>query len=94
MFAGLKYSILQMSRIADMQMEEIEAKAAEIDERNRRADALIAVMFAGWRRPPAEAPAGQQAAPQQQGNGRPPVPGFVYPQPPQMDDTGADPGRT
>jgi hypothetical protein len=95
MFAGLKYSILQMSRIADMQMEEIEQKAAEIDERNRKADALIAVMFAGWRKPPAgEAPPAGPPV-QQQGNGRPPVvPGFVYPQPPQMDDTGADPGRT
>ena len=95
MFAGLKYSIMQMSRIADMQIEQIEAKAAEIDERNRKADALIALMFAGWRRPPEGTPAAA-AERQQGGNGRPPVPvpGFVYPQAAPMDQTGADPGRT
>jgi hypothetical protein len=98
MFAGLKYSLIQMDKIANLQVEEIEEKAAQMNARAEKADRLIEVMFGMMRRPADQGGAGDgpvpEAAVQQMGNvSRETRPGFLYPVPPAMDDTGADPGR-
>lgn len=91
MLGGLKYSLLQMSRTADLSKVQ---ERAEVDaERMRRVDQLVDFIF-GF--PPAQAPAPAHddaaAAPR---SSSPPAPGqvltptFVYPPPPKMDDVGA-----
>lgn len=105
LFAGLKYSLLQMMKIGDENEEQIQARAEHAAVRNRAVDALVASLFE-LPAPPAAPPAGglqppqPQQAPQppQQPPGPPPGPppdrpGFLYPEAPQMDGTGADPGR-
>jgi hypothetical protein len=102
MFGMLKYSLMQMSRVTDAKLEQIEEKAAEINERSASADRLIAMMFAMTRKPAGQEGDGGPDVPpvpeetvRQAGNGQGrPRPGFLYPLPPQMDDTGTDPGRT
>lgn len=93
MLGGLKYSLLQMSRTADLSKVQ---ERAEVDaERMRRVDQLVDFIF-GF--PPAQ----QASAPAQDGATAPypqppspPAPGqvltptFVYPPPPKMDDVGA-----
>lgn len=90
MLGGLKYSLLQMSRTADLSKVQ---ERAEVDaERMRAVDQLVDFIFQFPRQAPAPA----------QGDGPPPpsahptpapgqalIPTFVYPPPPQMDDVGA-----
>jgi hypothetical protein len=92
MFMGLKYSLIQMDRMAELQMGQIEARAAAIGERQERVDRMIALMFAEFRVPP-QAAANGEGAPPAAARPAASVPGFVYPQPAPMDDTGADPKR-
>lgn len=79
MFMGLKYSVRQMLRFSDVRLEEIEAKSAEMEERDRKADLMIAAMFASLRKPPAQDQAPEDGPPvpegavRQMGNGRPVV---------------------
>lgn len=91
MIGGLKYSLLQMSRTADL--GQVQARAEVDAERMRSVDALVDFIF-GF--PPAAAPDVQphaQANGQEHAHPHAPdgvlVPSFVYPPPPQMDDTGA-----
>lgn len=91
MIGGLKYSLLQMSRTADL--GQVQARAEVDAERMRSVDALVDFIF-GF--PPAAAP---DVQPHAQANGHPHeqqhapdgvlVPTYLYPPPPQMDDTGA-----
>lgn len=91
MLGGLKYSLLQMSRTADLSKVQ---ERAEVDaERMRAVDSLVDFIFQFPRQTPAPGPGGDQTQPP--GSFHPPGPGqaltptFVYPPPPQMDDVGA-----
>lgn len=101
LFAGLKYSLLQMMKIGDENEEQIQARTEIAAVRNRAVDALVRSIFE-LPAPPGMGPrldgAQQPPGPPQQPPGPPPgpppdQPGFIYPQAPQMDGTGADPGR-
>lgn len=94
MIGGLKYSLLQMSRTADLSKVQ---ERAEVDaERMRSVDALVDFIF-GF--PAAQAPAPARDGEHTASPSSPPhpsgapgqvlIPSFVYPPPPQMDDTGA-----
>ena len=93
MLGGLKYSLLQMSRTADLSKVQ---ERAEVDaERMRSVDMLVDFIM-DYPRAPAPAADGTTPAPHPSGPAAPPgspgqvlVPSFVYPPPPQMDDTGA-----
>jgi hypothetical protein len=93
MFMGLKYSLIQMDRMAELHMDEIEAKAVAIGERQQRVERMIALMFAEFRVPP-QAAANGEGPPPAAARPAASVPGFVYPPPAPMDDTGADPKRS
>lgn len=95
MLSGLKYSLLQMSRTADL--EKVRERAEADAERMKVVDSLVDFIF-GF--PAAQAPApapGEGPAPAPSPGSPPPsgspgqvlVPTFIYPPPPQMDDTGA-----
>jgi hypothetical protein len=113
MFGMLKYSLLQMSKVTDLNAEQIEERTEAMAARSAAVDLIIARLFPRPGPPPA---AGQGQAPADPGaNGQAPaagpvmmagpaqvIPGqvippgqagFVYPRPPGMDETGADPGR-
>lgn len=95
MLSGLKYSLLQMSRTADL--EKVRERAEADAERMHMVDSLVDFIF-GF-------PAAQSPAPAPDGNGSPPpppgspappsgqpgqvlVPTFIYPPKPEMDDAG------
>jgi hypothetical protein len=93
MLGGLKYSLLQMSRTADLSKVQ---ERAEVDaERMRSVDMLVDFIM-DYPRPQTPAPA-TDGTPAPPSDPTPPggspgqvlVPSFVYPPPPQMDDTGA-----
>lgn len=91
MFGGLKYSLLQMSRTADLSKVQ---ERAEVDaERMRAVDQLVDFIFPMPRKAPAPAHAGDHPSPASPPHPGAPgqvlVPTFVYPPPPQMDDVGA-----
>lgn len=86
LFGMLKYSLMQMSRIGDTRLEEMQAKSAEIQDRAAQADAMIAFLFAGMvPAQPAQAEEEAVAKARATMNG----PGFTYPEPPPMDGTGS-----
>jgi hypothetical protein len=91
-FGLLKYSLMQMDQITTTNLERVQARAEQMAGRAAAADAMIAFLFAPPPPPPAEAEAAAAAASSANGDG-PPVPGFIYPQAPGMDDAGAGPGR-
>lgn len=93
MLGGLKYSLLQMSRTADL--SKVQERAEVNAERMRSVDMLVDFIM-GY--PPANAPAPapggypDPSGPRSPSEGAPGqvlVPTFVYPPPPAMDDTGA-----
>lgn len=93
MIGGLKYSLLQMSRTADLSKVQ---ERAEVDaERMRSVDSLVDFILDYPRAPaPAQdgshpAPPSDAPAPPGAASGQVLVPSFVYPPPPQMDETGA-----
>jgi hypothetical protein len=93
MIGGLKYSLLQMSRTADLSKVQ---ERAEVDaERMRSVDALVDFILDYPRAPaPAQdgshpAPPSDAPAPPGAASGQVLVPSFVYPPPPVMDETGA-----
>jgi len=95
MLGGLKYSLLQMSRTADLSKVQ---ERAEVDaERMRSVDMLVDFIM-DYPRAPAPAADGTTPAPHPSAPAAPPgspgqvlVPSFVYPPPQQMDDVGARP---
>lgn len=91
LFGMLKYSLMQMSRIGDTRLEEMQAKSAEIQDRAAQAQAMIDFLFAGML--PVPAPAEEEAVARAKATMNGPAAGYAYPEPPRMDDTGADPGR-
>lgn len=109
MFAGLRYSLLQMTKIGDVRAEEISERTSTMAERMRAVDVMIENLFAVPQLPPQSAPAGHpEAGWADSGTVRPdPDPawtdggawvqdgGYPYPDPSvtRMDGTGADPGR-
>lgn len=94
MIGGLKYSLLQMSRTADLSKVQ---ERAEVDaERMRSVDALVDFILDYPRAPSAPAPApdgtpspSEAPAPPGAASGQVLVPSFVYPPTPTMDETGA-----
>lgn len=94
MIGGLKYSLLQMSRTADLSRVQ---ERAEVDaERMRSVDALVDFILDYPRAPSAPAPApdgtpspSEAPAPPGAASGQVLVPSFVYPPTPTMDETGA-----
>jgi hypothetical protein len=92
-FQMLRYSLLQMIKVSDLRSEEVAARTEGMAERMKTVDDIVDSLFP---RPKAPQP-GPQAQP-----GPPPGPGWpaaqngpvrLYPAPPVMDATGADPGR-
>lgn len=90
LFQGLRYSLLQMTKITEVNADAIMTRRIESEERKQAVEIMIATIFdlpmpaAPQSSPPPQAPA-QAAA------GTPN--GYRYPGPPGMDMTGADPGR-
>lgn len=86
LFGLLKFSLLQMVKISDLNAEQIQARVQASAERNQVVDAMIAGLFPDLfpSGPEPEAPSGDVPAP-------PPAPAgtYTYPEPPQMDGTGA-----
>lgn len=89
MLAGLKYSLLQMSRTADL--DKVRERAEVDAERMRKVDELVDFIFAfpGPQAAPQDRQQAPQEGPRMPGPGVVLVPTGVYPPPPQMDDTGA-----
>jgi hypothetical protein len=92
LFQGLRYSLLQMTKISAQNAEQIQERVQVSAERMRVVDAMIESLFdmSPTASPP---PAAPQAPPQGTGGGEPHPNGYRYPDPPSMDSTGADPGR-
>lgn len=97
MLSGLKYSLLQMSRTADL--EKVRERAEADSERMRMVDSLVDFIF-GFpaANAPAPAPDGMPGSPPAPSGPVPPpagqpgqvlVPTFIYPPKPEMDDVGA-----
>lgn len=84
MFAGLRYSLLQMTKIAEVNADAIRARTQAYSERMRAVDAMIDSIFG---LEPAPAYAAPEPAAAASANG------YRYPDAPVMDGTGADPGR-
>lgn len=92
MLGGLKYSLLQMSRTADL--EKVQERAEVDAERMKAVDKLVDFIFdfpAAKMQPQQQAPQpqAQQDGPRMPAPDRVLVPTMTYPPPPQMDDTGA-----
>ena len=101
MFAGLRYSLLQMNRASAARLPAIQERAEELAERGREVDEFIRFLFAMPEQQQSAAVSMEEEAIRRaqamMANGQaqpPPGPGFQYPEPPQMDGTGADPGRS
>lgn len=99
----LRYTLLQMAKVADLKEEEIRERAGDMQARMKAVDAMVDSIFDWGPRqaapgaPPGAPPPGDPAHPGPPGGGRLPVPAQVYVYPPgsatQMDTTGADPRR-
>lgn len=89
MFAGLRYSLLQMTKIADVHAEQIRERTEAAAGRMAVVDAIIDSLFGA---PPQASPPPAPRAPASAGGGDH-ANGYRYPDAPVMDDTGADPGR-
>jgi hypothetical protein len=95
MIGGLKYSLLQMSRTADL--EKVQERAEVDAERMRAVDNLVDFILQYPRAPapatgdgtPAPSSPGPSSAPPDGRPGQVLTPSFVYPPPPQMDNVGA-----
>lgn len=89
LFQGLRYSLLQMTKISELNAEQIQARTQASVERMRTVDAIIASIFDL----PIVVPAAPAPTPPAAGTPSSSPNGFRYPPPPHMDGTGADPGR-
>jgi hypothetical protein len=94
LFQGLRYSLLQMTKITEVNADAIMARRIASDERMKAVEVMIATIF---QQPmPTFVPAATSAPPPGGGGGDPPSPssnGYRYPGAPTMDGAGADPGR-
>jgi hypothetical protein len=89
LFQGLRYSLLQMTKIAELNAEQIRERTQASADRMAAVEAMIEAIF-GVPSPQFSPP--PQAAPG--GGGEPSrANGYRYPDAPVMDGTGADPGR-
>ena len=88
LFQGLRYSLLQMTKISELNAGQIQARAQASTERIRVVDQIIADLFdlPGPGDMPASMPEPDDHAPASAN-------GFRYPGTPGMTDEGADPGR-
>ena len=89
LFQGLRYSLLQMTKISEMNAEQIRMRTEASTERMRVVDAIIADLFDLPVTPQFSPP----APPRSGAGGEPSVNGYRYPDPPRMDGEGTDPGR-
>jgi hypothetical protein len=91
LFQGLRYSLLQMTKIGEVNAEQIQARAQASVERTRAVEMMIATIFDMT--PPAFSP--PPSAPRAPGGGGDQPNGYRYPDAGAtvMDGTGADPGR-
>jgi hypothetical protein len=88
---GLRYSLVQMIRISNVNAEAIAARAEEDALMDRQVDRLISLILTGVAPQAPPSPAAPPPAPD--GEVIHPTQVYVYPQAPTMDDTGADPAR-
>lgn len=89
LFQGLRYSLLQMSKITEVNAEAITARRQESEARKMAVEVMIATIF-DMPMPtfvPAPAPTAPAGAGDPSANGN----GFRYPDPPTMDNVGANP---
>lgn len=98
MFGMLKYSLLQMTKVSELNAEDIAERTESLAARTAVVDHIVARLFA-LEPPPPETfdPDSGQPGPDAGGgavfDAQPPGAAFRYPAPPDMDGTGADPGR-
>ena len=88
LFQGLRYSLLQMTKITEVNADAIMARRQASEERMAAVEAIIASIFGTPAFPDFPVP-DPPAAPAP----APGTNGYHYPDPPVMDETGADPGR-
>ena len=105
MFGMLKYSLLQMARVSDLKAEQIAERTEEMAARMAVVDKIVEDLFT--MPGPGPGPAGddsRETSARETSAGAPVTGtvihrprtaenGYPYPEPPRMDDTGADPGR-
>jgi hypothetical protein len=91
LFQGLRYSLLQMTKISERSADEIRERAEESAERMRVVDQIIGDLFDMPAAPQFSPPAASRSA--AGGDPGPGSNGFRYPDSPVMDGEGADPGR-
>jgi hypothetical protein len=90
LFQGLRYSLLQMTKITEVNAGAIMTRRIESEERKQAVEIIIATIF-DMPMPTFSPP---PSAPTPDGGGDFPSPnGYRYPDAPGMDMTGADPGR-
>jgi hypothetical protein len=91
LFQGLRYSLLQMTKISELNAGQIRERAQASTERMRVVDQIIADLFD--LPSPSFSPPPQQPARSGGGGGEPSANGYRYPDAPGMDGEGVDPGR-
>jgi hypothetical protein len=90
LFQGLRYSLLQMTKITEVNADAIMARRVASDERLRAVEIMIATIFDMPM--PTFVPAAATVPTGPPGGGDAPSSnGFRYPDPPRMDDVGANP---
>jgi hypothetical protein len=90
LFQGLRYSLLQMTKISELNAEQIRERTQASAERMAVVDQIISDLFD---LPAPQASPGLTVPRSPSGPGDTPSNGYRYPDAPVMDDTGADPGR-
>jgi hypothetical protein len=88
LFQGLRYSLLQMTKISELNADQIRERTQASAERMAVVDQIISDLFD---LAPSSSPVPSPVHHSPDGTGD--TNGYRYPDPPVMDDTGADPGR-
>jgi hypothetical protein len=91
LFQGLRYSLLQMTKVSEVNAEQIRERAEASAERMRVVDQIMADLFDLPVTPVTVSPPAARHRPP--AGGDPAQNGFRYPEPAVMDEEGADPGR-
>lgn len=103
MFGMLRYCLLQMARVSDLRADQIAERTEDMAARMAVVDKIIEDLFTmpgPGQRPPAgddvsrETPAGAPVTGTVVHRPRTAENGYPYPESPEMDGTGADPGRS
>jgi hypothetical protein len=92
LFQGLRYSLLQMTKITEVNADAIMERRVASEERMAAVEVMIATIF-DFPMPGAASQASPGPTVPRSPSGPGDTNGFRYPPPPVMDETGMDPGR-